>query len=138
MKAPIFALGGGLFALIAGFALAAILASGALHADVRGVSPITGFSSVPTLVAGGTKFVAAGCANSATVGGAIAGQFTSGTTGACTVTITLPQAQNGWTCAGSDVNTGVALGQNASSTTSCGITVTTTSGDIVHFMAIGY
>lgn len=109
-----------------------------LPAAVRGVSPITGFSSVPTLVAGGTKFVAAGCANSATVGGATAGQYTSGTTGACTVTITLPTAPNGWTCSGSDINTGTALGQNASSTTSCGVTVTTTSGDIVHFMAIGY
>jgi hypothetical protein len=111
------------------------------RAAVRGVAPL-GIIPTPvtttSLISGGTKFVAAGCANSATVGGAIAGQFTSGTTGACTVTITLPAAPNGWTCIGSDLNTDTVFPQTTSSTTSCGISATTTSGDIVHFMAIGY
>lgn len=90
------------------------------------------------ILSGGTKFTASGCSNSATVGGAIAGQFASGTTGTCTVTITLPTAPNGWACRANDITTPAAMNQTAKATTSCTISGTTTSGDTVVFLAMGY
>ncbi len=48
-----------------------------------------GLSQMNGIISGGTKFTASGCSNSTTVGGATAGTFASGTTGACTVTITM-------------------------------------------------
>jgi hypothetical protein len=89
-------------------------------------------------VSTGTKFTASGCSNSATVGGVQAGQFTSGTTGTCTVTITFPSAPNGWVCYATDITTGVAQPQTASTTTSCTVSGATTSTNIVSFMAMGY
>jgi hypothetical protein len=86
----------------------------------------------------GTKFTATGCSNGTTVGGRSAGSFVSGTTGTCTVVITLPTAPNGWACAASDVSTAVAIPQSATSTTSCTISGVTTSGNVVVFQAIGY
>lgn len=90
-------------------------------------------------VSTGTKFTASGCSNSTTVGGTQAGTFTSGTTGVCTVTITLPTAPNGWTCYASDLTTPANIqSQSASTATSCTVTGTTASGDVVSFMAIGF
>lgn len=90
------------------------------------------------LLSGGTKFTASGCSNSATVGGAIAGQFASGTTGTCTVTITLPTAPNGWACRANDITTPALMNQTAKTTTSCTISGTTTTSDVVVFLAMGY
>lgn len=99
----------------------------------------TSVTATTRITSGGTKFTASGCSNSTTVGGAVAGSFTSGTTGACTVVITLPGATNGYTCSASDLTTPANLiAQSASSTTSCTITGTTVSGDSIHFMAIAY
>lgn len=90
-------------------------------------------------ISGGTKFTATGCSLSTTVGGRVAGTFASGTTGACTVVITLPSAPTGWSCAASDRTTPANLiAQSASSTTSCTITGTTISGDVIGFQAMGY
>lgn len=95
-----------------------------------------------TLISTGTKFTASGCSNSTTLGGATAGQFTSGTTGTCTVVITLPTLPAGGTgyyCGANDLTTPAnRISQSASSTTSCTITGTTVSGDIINFMAGGY
>lgn len=90
------------------------------------------------IASAGTKFTASGCSNSTTVGGAIAGKFTSGTTGTCTVTITLPTAANGWTCNAYDLTTPAVFQQTASTTTSCTIAATTVTSDVVTFMAMGY
>lgn len=91
------------------------------------------------LVSAGTKFTASGCSNSTTVGGATAGSFLSGTTGTCTVTITLPTAPNGWVCHSDDLTTPANfIGQSASTTTSCTVTGTTISGDAMNFMAIAF
>jgi hypothetical protein len=93
----------------------------------------------------GTKFTASGCTNSATVGGATAGQFASGTTGTCTVTITMggasgSTAPNGWACHASDITTPANLIAQTSpvSATQCTITGTTVSGDTIVFSAEGY
>jgi hypothetical protein len=94
---------------------------------------------VGAAISKGTKFTASGCSLSATVGGRQAGQFASGTTGTCTVVITLPTAPNGWACHASDINVPAnAIAQSGTSTTSCTITGTTTSGNTVVFSAIGY
>lgn len=87
---------------------------------------------------GGTKFTATGCSNSTTVGGAFAGKFTAGVTGTCAVVITLPTAANGWTCYASDITTPVIFTQTASATTSCTISATTVTSDVVTFMAMAY
>lgn len=90
----------------------------------------------------GTKFTTSGCSVSASVGGATGGTYTSGTTGACTVVITMGgsvAAPAGWICSASDETTPANLqAQSASSTTTCTITGTTVSGDVVSWHAHGY
>jgi hypothetical protein len=105
----------------------------------------TGGSLVATAYeSGGTKFTASGCSNSTTVGGATAGQFASGTTGTCTVVITMNgatgfTASNGWACRANDLTTPSNLiSQTGSTTTTCTIQGTTVSGDTINFSAIAY
>lgn len=92
----------------------------------------------------GTKFTISGCSAGTTVGGATAGQFASGTTGACTVVITMNgatglTAPNGWSCAAANLTTPANIFQQAAtSTTTCTVTGTTVSGDTIIFHAIGY
>lgn len=92
----------------------------------------------------GTKFTISGCSAGTTVGGAAAGSFASGTTGACTVVITLNgatglTATNGWVCIANNRTTPANLiSQSASSTTTCTVTGTTVSGDVIGFMAMAY
>lgn len=96
------------------------------------------------IISGGTKFTITGCSAGTTVGGASAGTFVSGTTGTCTVVITLNgatglTAPNGWVCHADDRTTPANLiSQSASSTTTCTVTGTTVSGDVLSFMAIAY
>lgn len=93
---------------------------------------------------GGTKFTASGCSNSTTVGGATAGTFVSGTTGTCTVTITMNgatglTAPNGWSCHASDQTTPANLiAQSASSTTTATITGTTVTNDVISFSCMAF
>lgn len=91
------------------------------------------------LVSAGTKFTASGCSNTTTVGGSTAGSYNSGTTGTCTVVVTLPTATNGWACRASDITTVAdVVSQSATTTTSCTLTGTTVSGDTIVFSALGY
>lgn len=99
---------------------------------------------------GGTTFTMSGCSATTPIGGASAGSFLSGTTGACTVVITLNgatgiTAPNGWTCAiydlSSAINVTTGLGimsQTASSTTTCTISGLTVSGDKLQFLAMAF
>ena len=109
--------------------------------DATVVGSVKASSFMPS---GGTKFTASGCTNSATVGGATAGKFTSGTTGACTVTITMNgavglTAPNGWHCTASDETTPANLiSQSASTTTTATITGTTVTSDVISFSCFGY
>lgn len=101
-------------------------------------------TSVVGIQSYGTKFTITGCAAGTTVGGATAGSFVSGTTGACTVVITMAGANgmtaaNGWSCQASDLTTPANLiAQSASSTTTCTITGTTVTGDLIHFLAVAF
>lgn len=95
----------------------------------------TGNVQGPSYFSNGTKFTSsAGCSETALVGGAGAGQFTSGTTGTCTTTLTWgtgPSAPNHWSCLVFDQTTkvlGFVTGSTAGGVT---VSVVTTSGDIV-------
>lgn len=99
--------------------------------------------STAGVISQATKFTISGCSAGTTVGGATAGQFASGTTGTCTVVITMNgatgiTAPNGWACSANDISIGVALPQTATSTTTCTISGATSSGNIVVFQAMAY
>lgn len=104
----------------------------------------TGPSLMDGLISGGTKFTISGCSAGTTVGGATAGKFASGTTGACTIVITMNgatgmTAPNGWACNASDQTTPANLiSQSASTTTTATVTGTTVSGDTISFHCMGY
>lgn len=90
---------------------------------------------------GGTTFTASGCSVSALAGGSQNGKFTSGTTGACNVAITIGEqlvANVGYACFGNDQSTGAALSVTSSTTLIANVTVVTTSGDVVSFACIPY
>jgi hypothetical protein len=96
---------------------------------------LTGNVQGPSYFSNGTTFTSsAGCSETALVGGAGAGQFTSGTTGTCTTTLTWgagPSAPNHWGCLVVDQTTkvmGFVTGSTAGGVT---VSVVTTSGDIV-------
>jgi hypothetical protein len=103
-----------------------------------------GRAKAAAYISGGTTFTISGCSATTPTGGASAGSFLSGTTGACTVVITLNgatgiTAPNGWTCLASDLTTPANLiSQSASSTTTCTVTGTTVTGDKIQFMAMAF
>jgi len=90
----------------------------------------------------GTKFTASGCSNSTTLGGASAGSFASGTTGTCTVTVTMGNtltATNGWSCKANDLTTTAdTVNQTATTTTTVTLSGTTVTGDLVNFFCMAY
>ena len=96
------------------------------------------------IISSGTKFTISGCSAGTTVGGATAGTFASGTTGICTVVITMNgatglTAPTGWACDAADRTTAADLmTQTASSTTTATMSGTTVSGDVISFKCIGY
>lgn len=90
------------------------------------------------VISSGTISVA-GCSLTAALGGPTAGKFASGTAGTCTVVVTLPTAPNGWTCDAHDQTTPAdVINQTAFTTTSCTISGTTASGDVITFKAQGW
>jgi hypothetical protein len=90
----------------------------------------------------GTTFTASGCSNTTLVGGASAGSYDSGTTGTCTVTITMGNsltAANGWVCHVWDITTNTdAQKETAYTTTTVTFSGTTVSGDVIAFGCIGF
>lgn len=81
-----------------------------------------------------------GCSAGTQTGGATIGTFASGTTGACTVVLTFAfTAPTGWFCAATNRTTiGNTFSQSASSTTTCTLTGTTVTGDVIPFSAHYY
>jgi hypothetical protein len=88
-------------------------------------------------------FTVSGSSAATPTGTGDTGQFIAGTTGTSTVTI-LPYgtaqitAPNGWFCAANDNTTPAALVQSASTTSSCTVTGSTTTADVVRLMAVAY
>ena len=90
-------------------------------------------------ITSGTTFtITSGCATtSALAGSATAGKFSTTAT-TCTPVIALPTAPNGWSCNAKDITHPVNFTQTAYTTTSCTVTATTTSGDVIVFDAVGF
>ncbi len=108
-------------------------------------SDTTGSIRLSSIQIAGTKFTLStnACSATTTLGGATAGSFASGTTGTCTVTITMGDtdtAPNGWHCTFEDHTTPANFlsATGAASTTTCSMTGTTVSGDLITFGAIAY
>jgi hypothetical protein len=103
---------------------------------------VTGATQSQSYLVGGTTFTASGCSNTTLVGGATAGSFHSGTSGTCTVTITMGNsrsATNGWACYANDLTTTTdTVKQTATTTTTATLAGTTVTGDVINFACIGY
>jgi hypothetical protein len=95
--------------------------------------------SMDASVAIGTQNVS-GCSLTVATGGSWAGKFNSGTTGACTVTITFPYAATtGWTCDAHDTTTVAdVINQTGFTTTTATISGTTASGDVITWKCQGF
>lgn len=115
-----------------------IVAFGANGKNTLGTAEFAG------AISAGTKFTLSGCSADTTVGGAIAGKFTSHTTGTCTVVLTLNgatglTAPNGWHCHADNLTTPANLiSESASTATTCTVTGTTVTGDVISFSAMGF
>jgi hypothetical protein len=111
--------------------------------DVSGVDRCTvtaqGMSCINPPAATGSNSVS-GCSLTAGAGGTWAGKFVSGTTGTCTVTITLgTTATNGFSCWANDLTTPAdIIKQTATTTTTATIAGTTASGDVLNWGCIAY
>jgi hypothetical protein len=88
---------------------------------------------------GPTFSVTSGCGTVGTVtGGATAGSFTAGAT-SCAPVISLPTAPNGWVCEAWDLTTNTdTLKQTADTATSCTLSGTVASADVIVFLAKGF
>lgn len=101
-------------------------------------------ATAPAYVTTGAKFTTnGGCSETLLKGGGSAGNYTSGTTGTCTVTVTMGSGvvtpPNGWMCFAINFNSPatVMLHTGGSATTAI-FSGTTTSGDQVGFWCGGY
>lgn len=106
---------------------------------------ITNELQVPTIISNGTLFGISGCSNTSPAGGGSTGDFSSGTTGTCTVVITPTVAGtvtiHGWACHANDLTTNAdsaTWSQTATTATTATLSGTTVSGDIINFSCIGY
>jgi hypothetical protein len=87
-------------------------------------------------IAAGTAPTLSGCSFTTQLGANMAGSFLSGTTGTCTLTITFSgtTAPSGWRCSADDLTTTAdRISQSAYTATSCTITGTTVSGDLITY-----
>ena len=102
-----------------------------------------GVSSVQSAITTGTKFTATGCSVNTLLGSGTAGTYKSGTTGTCTVVVTLNggtgiTAPTGWSCFANDRTTPAdTITNTASTTTTATFYGTTVSGDVIEFACIG-
>lgn len=95
---------------------------------------------------GTTTFTSSGCSATSLVGGGSGGSFHSGTTGTCTIVITMKTdfgggitAPNGWSCWANDLTTTTdTVKQTVSTTTAATLAGTTASGDVVNFGCMAY
>lgn len=87
----------------------------------------------------GTQTIS-GCSLTVPLGGAWAGSFKSGITGTCTITITPGMtATNGFVCPAKDLTTPAdEPKQTAYTTTTCTLSWTTVSGDLITWQAVAF
>jgi hypothetical protein len=96
----------------------------------------------PGAIFNGTTFGASGCSVASLVGGSTTGSYASGTSGTCTVVITMGgglTAGTGWVCSTWDLTTPADVQkQIARTATTATISGTTVSGDVIIFHCDGY
>lgn len=118
------------------------LAAGVLEINNAAAAGSKGTLKLSSVISVGTKFTATGCSNSTTLGGATAGSFASGTSGTCTVVVTMGDtdtAPNGWSCSVHDVTTAAdTILQTATAATTATFSGTTVSGDVIIFGCQGF
>lgn len=107
--------------------------------SIRGPGTGIEIHGMGVLLSLGTQTVS-GCSLTTALGGASAGSFHSGTAGTCTVTITPGiTALNGFVCQAWDITTAAdTVKQTAFTTTTCTISGTTASGDVITWMATAF
>lgn len=91
----------------------------------------------------GATFTASGCSVGTLTGNSTSGTFASGTTGTCTVTVTMGASQSAakdWSCSVRDTTTpaDAIVQTGVASTTTATFTGTTVSGDVISFACIGH
>jgi hypothetical protein len=124
-------------AVLASATVAGTLAVGTIQVSSLIVGS-SGYASSPQFIGTGTPSLT-GCSLSGASGGVSIGSFASGTTGTCTVTITLPITTTGWVCNVHDLTTPANLiKQTASGTTSATISGTTVSADAIQYACMAY
>jgi len=92
------------------------------------------FTEKSGIIDGGSTFTLSGCSATSPSGGSHTGTFTSGTTGTCTITVTMggETSAHGWNCLGLDQSSNsYALHETASTTTTATLSGSTTSGDFI-------
>lgn len=106
-----------------------------------GCTTTSGISKIPAIQSSGTTFGISGCSNSSPLGGNTSGSFLSGTTGTCTVTITMGDSATSrdWHCTANNRTNpaNIMVQSGAASTTQATITGTTTSGDLISLSCAG-
>lgn len=107
-------------------------------------TPNIGAATDTAIISGATKFTISGCSASTTIGGASAGKFSSGTTGTCTVTITINGATgltvpNGYSCWANDETTPAdVIHETGSTATTVTLSGTTVSADVIDFGCMAF
>lgn len=90
----------------------------------------------------GQQFTASGCSNGTLVGGSTAGSYLSGTSGTCTVTVTMGGSQTAttqWACHASNVTTtSNVMVMTTSNTTTATFSGVTVSGDKIVWSCLGF
>lgn len=104
--------------------------------------PATGLNaafSAPTLITAGYGATLTGCGFTSGHAGGLAGNFASGTTGTCNITITMPVSTfTGWSCSATDITAHTAFLQTGTlSVTQAQLSGSTTSGDVVTYQCGG-
>jgi hypothetical protein len=83
--------------------------------------------------------VISGCSNTSPLGVSVAGQYTSGITGTCTVTVTLPAGSvNSFMCLAKDETTTANSQAATVSGTTLTIAGTTVTGDVIKFLCVAF
>lgn len=122
-----------------GFSFVLLIIILSFGAWAQGITPAPNNVNGPFGFAGAVFTVASGCGTTGSLtGGTTSGSFTAGATG-CAPVITLPTAKHGWICRANDLTTTAdLLVQTAKTTTSCTVSGTVSSSDVILFFAVPY
>lgn len=101
---------------------------------------VNGVTRSLAFVSQGPAVSVAGCSAAVVAGsGSSAGLLTAGTSGSCSVVVTLPfTAPNGWACAANNLTTANLFRQSATTTTTATLDGVTVNGDTLSFACLAF